>query len=128
MTRAASSGPSRPSRLRVSGGWAPNPHANGGRLLRPLRLPDFRAYAVPVDRPAVTVGEATRVVGGFLRDVLATNADQRNFRVVGPDETASNRLGDLFDVTGRAWLAETVDVDESLHLRPDLRSAVGLIV
>ena len=98
-----------------------NPHANGGRLLRPLRLPDFRSYAVPVERPGATVGEATRVVGGFLRDVMAANADQRNFRVVGPDETASNRLGDLFDVTGRAWLAETVDVDESLRLRPDGR-------
>ncbi len=98
-----------------------NPHANGGRLLRPLRLPDFRSYAVPVERPAATVAEATRVMGGFLRDVMATNADQRNFRVVGPDETASNRLGDLFDTTGRAWLGETVDVDESLHLRPDGR-------
>ena len=98
-----------------------NPHANGGRLLRPLRLPDFRSYAVPVERPAATVAEATRVMGGFLRDVMATNADQRNFRVVGPDETASNRLGDLFDTTGRAWLGETVDVDEPLHLRPDGR-------
>ena len=98
-----------------------NPHANGGRLLRPLRLPDFRSYAVPVERPGATVAEATRVMGGFLRDVMATNADQRNFRVVGPDETASNRLGDLFDTTGRAWLGETVDVDEPLHLRPDGR-------
>jgi len=98
-----------------------NPHANGGRLLRPLRLPDFRSYAVPVDRPGAVIGEATRVLGGYLRDVMAANADQRNFRVVGPDETASNRLDALFEVTGRAWLAPVSPVDEPLHLRPDGR-------
>ncbi|MGI9032450.1 MAG: phosphoketolase family protein [Acidimicrobiales bacterium] len=98
-----------------------NPHANGGRLLRPLRLPDFRSYAVAVERPAATVAEATRVMGGFLRDVMAANADQANFRVFGPDETASNRLGDLLDVTGRAWVAPTAPVDDALRLRPDGR-------
>jgi xylulose-5-phosphate/fructose-6-phosphate phosphoketolase len=98
-----------------------NPHANGGRLLRPLRMPDFRSYAVTVDRPAVTVAEATRVLGGLLRDVMARNAEERNFRVFGPDETASNRLDDLFDVTGRTWLAETADVDADLRLSPSGR-------
>jgi xylulose-5-phosphate/fructose-6-phosphate phosphoketolase len=95
-----------------------NPHANGGRLLRPLRLPDFRSFAVPVPHPATTVAESTRMMGTFLREVMRDNADQRNFRVFGPDETASNRLGDLFEATGRAWLGETAGVDEPLHLDP----------
>jgi xylulose-5-phosphate/fructose-6-phosphate phosphoketolase len=94
-----------------------NPHANGGQLLRDLRLPDFRDYAVEVPRPARTSSEATRVLGTFLRDVMAANAD--NFRVVGPDETESNRLGALFDVTDRAWMAEIQPGDE--HLSPDGR-------
>ncbi len=98
-----------------------NPHANGGRLVHPLRLPDFATYAVAVERPAATVAEATRVMGSYLRDVMVANADQRNFRVFGPDETASNRLGDLFDATGRAWVAKTAEVDEPLRLRPDGR-------
>jgi len=89
-----------------------NPHANGGELLRDLMLPDFREYAVDVARPATTFGEATRVLGGFLRDVIARNG--HNFRLFGPDETASNRLGDVFAVTGRTWQAATEPTDEGL--------------
>jgi len=94
-----------------------NPHANGGELLRDLRLPDFRAYAVEVPKPATTFSEATRVLGGFLRDVVRDNPD--NFRLLGPDETASNRLANVFEATNRAWDAETVPGDD--HLAPDGR-------
>ncbi len=94
-----------------------NPHANGGVLLRDLDLPDFRDYAVPVDEPGTTSSEATRVLGGFLRDVIARNGE--SFRLFGPDETASNRLGDVFEVTDRAWDAETKPTDD--HLAPDGR-------
>ena len=80
-----------------------NPHANGGLLLRDLNLPDFRKYAVKVEGPGTVSAEATRVTGSFLRDVMKGNMTSRNFRVFGPDETASNRLGDLFEVTGRAF-------------------------
>ena len=89
-----------------------NPHANGGTLLRDLVLPDFRDYAVEVLEPGTTSSEAMRVLGGFLRDVVSLNPD--NFRVFGPDETASNRLGDIFEVTSRAWSAETLPTDEGL--------------
>jgi xylulose-5-phosphate/fructose-6-phosphate phosphoketolase len=94
-----------------------SPHANGGLLLRALRLPDFRDYAADVEQPAKTSSEATRVLGSFLRDVMRLNAD--NFRVVGPDETASNRLGALFEVTNRTWQAELEPGDE--HLARDGR-------
>jgi xylulose-5-phosphate/fructose-6-phosphate phosphoketolase len=96
-----------------------NAHANGGLLLKPLHLPDFRAYAVPVPHPGTVVAEATRVLGGFLRDVMKDNLAARNFRVFGPDETTSNRLHALFEVTNRAWLAETLPEDD--HLSPDGR-------
>jgi xylulose-5-phosphate/fructose-6-phosphate phosphoketolase len=89
-----------------------NPHANGGLLLRDLVLPDFRDYAVEVEAPGTTTSEATRVLGGFLRDVTAANA--HTFRLFGPDETASNRLGGVFEVTGRTWVAETLPTDEGL--------------
>ena len=89
-----------------------NPHANGGALMHDLVLPDFRDYAVEVESPATTTSEATRVLGGFLRDVIAKNP--HNFRLFGPDETASNRLGDVFSVTGRTWYAETRPDDEGL--------------
>jgi xylulose-5-phosphate/fructose-6-phosphate phosphoketolase len=82
-------------------------------LLRDLELPDFRDYAVPADGHGVTTAEATRVLGGFLRDVMAENYAHRNFRVVGPDETASNRLGALFEATGRAWMAEAKPDDDA---------------
>lgn len=93
-----------------------NPHANGGALRRPLRMPDFAAHAVPVSHPGESKAEATRVMGAFLRDVMQANAASRNFRVFGPDETASNRLQSLFEVTDRAWNAETIPEDEHLAL------------
>ena len=91
-----------------------NPHANGGVLVKDLRMPDFREYAVDVPKPGVTSAEATRLLGSFLRDVMRLNEEERNFRVFGPDETASNRLGALFEVTDRAWMAETIPEDEKL--------------
>ncbi|MDO8369347.1 MAG: phosphoketolase, partial [Candidatus Nitrotoga sp.] len=94
-----------------------NPHTNGGMLLRDLRLPDFHDYAVAVDLPGSGIAESTRVMGGFLRDVMQKNRD--NFRVFGPDETASNRLGALFEVTDRAWMGLRYDFDD--HLAPDGR-------
>ncbi len=89
-----------------------NSHANGGTLLQDLLLPDFRDYAVEVDEPGKTSAEATRVLGRFLRDVIAKNPT--TFRLFGPDETASNRLGDVFSVTARAWDAEREPTDEGL--------------
>ncbi len=97
-----------------------NPHANGGALMRPLRMPDYAAHAVEVSRPGATDGEATAVAGAFLRDVAGLNADTRNFRVVGPDETASNRLQALFEATGRDWDALT-EADDDAHLSRDGR-------
>jgi xylulose-5-phosphate/fructose-6-phosphate phosphoketolase len=89
-----------------------SPHANGGVLLRDLVLPDFRDYAVEVGKPGTTFSEATRVLGAFLRDVIVRNPD--NFRLFGPDETASNRLDAVFETTARAWEAETLPTDEDL--------------
>jgi xylulose-5-phosphate/fructose-6-phosphate phosphoketolase len=94
-----------------------NPHSNGGLLLRDLELPDFRNYAVDVPTPATTSSEATRVLGVFLGDVIDRNPD--NFRIFGPDETASNRLGAVFERTNRAWDAEMRPGDD--HLAPDGR-------
>ncbi len=91
-----------------------NPHANGGQLLKALMLPDFRNYALTVSHPGQAVGEATRCMGGFLRDVMTCNSDAKNFRVFGPDETASNRLSALFEVTDRAWQAKILPEDENL--------------
>ncbi len=107
--------------LAPQGQWrmGSNPHANGGQLLRDLKLPDYRDYAVAVTSPGHSLGESTRVMGNFLRDVMKRNMDNKNFRVMGPDETASNRLGALFDVTDRAWMAETLPEDD--HLSPDGR-------
>jgi xylulose-5-phosphate/fructose-6-phosphate phosphoketolase len=89
-----------------------NPHANGGALLEDLHLPDFRDYAVEVDKPGTTSSEATRVLGAFLRDIITNNGS--TFRLFGPDETASNRLGDVFAVTARAWDAARESTDEGL--------------
>jgi xylulose-5-phosphate/fructose-6-phosphate phosphoketolase len=91
-----------------------NPHANGGLLLRDLDLPDLRDYAVALSQPGQTTAEATRVTGRFLRDVMKRSAAARNFRVVGPDETVSNRLDALFEATDRAWTAERIPEDEHL--------------
>lgn len=94
-----------------------NLHANGGLLLQDLRMPDYREYAVDVPRPGQSDAESTHVMGTFLRDVMKLNME--NFRVMGPDETASNRLQDLFQVTDRAWVADTYPYDD--HLAPDGR-------
>jgi xylulose-5-phosphate/fructose-6-phosphate phosphoketolase len=93
-----------------------NPHANGGLLLKDLKMPDFQDYAVEVSKPGTVVAEATRVMGSFLRDVMKRNMINRNFLVFGPDETASNRLGALFEVTGRRWVAATISEDDHLSL------------
>jgi len=96
-----------------------NPHANGGLLLRDLRMPDFRDYAVKVPRPGAVDAEATRVQGGLIRDVMKLNADLANFRVFGPDEIASNRWNAVFEATDRCSTAEILKTDE--HVSPDGR-------
>jgi xylulose-5-phosphate/fructose-6-phosphate phosphoketolase len=95
-----------------------NPHANGGVLLRDLKMPDFRNYAIKVEA-GKTIDEATRVMGKLLRDVMKFNLDTQNFRLFGPDETASNRLADVLSVTDRTWVAETLEYDD--HLAADGR-------
>jgi xylulose-5-phosphate/fructose-6-phosphate phosphoketolase len=94
-----------------------NPHANGGELLKDLRLPDFRDYGVAVAKPGTTTSEATRVLGEYLRDVVKANPN--SFRIMSPDETASNRLGAVFEATNRAWDAQLIPGDD--HLAPDGR-------
>jgi xylulose-5-phosphate/fructose-6-phosphate phosphoketolase len=91
-----------------------NPHANGGEIMQPLSLPHFEDYAVAVPSPGTVRAEATRVLGHFLRDVMKLNLQKQNFRVFGPDETASNRLEALFEVTGKEWMAEVEEVDINL--------------
>jgi xylulose-5-phosphate/fructose-6-phosphate phosphoketolase len=93
-----------------------NPHANGGLLLRDLDLPDFRAYAVDLPAPGAVMAESTRPAGAFLRDVMKANATSANFRVFGPDETASNRLGAVFEASDRAFTGTILPGDE--HLSP----------
>ncbi len=96
-----------------------NPHANGGLLKRELKMPDYRQHAIDVPAPGAVDAEATRVMGGFLRDVVWMNADARNFRIMGPDETASNRLDAVFDVTERVWMEAVEPYD--VHLAQDGR-------
>jgi xylulose-5-phosphate/fructose-6-phosphate phosphoketolase len=96
-----------------------NPHANGGLLLEDLKLPDFRDYAVDISRSGRVEAEATRIAGQFLRDVMKRNLDNKNFRVMGPDETTSNRLNALFEVTDRVSTAEILPADD--HVSPDGR-------
>ncbi len=96
-----------------------NPHANGGLLLRELVLPDFRTYGVEVETPGATSSEPTRILGTMLRDIVSLNAGARNFRIFGPDETESNRLGAVFEVTDKQWAAEIEPVD--VHLAADGR-------
>ncbi|NMG07220.1 phosphoketolase family protein [Brasilonema sp. UFV-L1] len=91
-----------------------NPHANGGLLLRDLRMPDFRNYGVEVSEPGKVISEATKVTGKFLRDVMKRNLESRNFRIFGPDETKSNRLDAIFEVTDRTWEAERYPYDVNL--------------
>ena len=96
-----------------------NPHANGGLLLKDLGLPDFRAYAVSVTKPGGVMAESTRPTGMFLRDILRANAPSANFRLFGPDETASNRLGAVFEASDRTFTGEILETDD--HLSPDGR-------
>jgi xylulose-5-phosphate/fructose-6-phosphate phosphoketolase len=96
-----------------------NPHANGGILLRDLIMPDFQDYAVDVPAPGAANAEDARVLGRFLRDVTQLNANQRNFRLLGPDETVSNRFDAVFEVTERQWEVDTIPIDD--HLAPDGR-------
>ena len=96
-----------------------NPHSNGGLLMRELDLPDYTTYAVKVDRPGARQSESTTIMAEFLRDTLRASAQQRNFRIFGPDETASNRLSHVFEATDRAWDAERLPYDD--HLAPDGR-------
>jgi xylulose-5-phosphate/fructose-6-phosphate phosphoketolase len=96
-----------------------NPHANGGILLRDLRMPDFRDYAVKVSQPGRVETESTRIMGAFIRDVMKLNWDQHNFRVFSPDETTSNRWGALFEVTDRCSTADVIPIDD--HVSPDGR-------
>jgi xylulose-5-phosphate/fructose-6-phosphate phosphoketolase len=91
-----------------------NPHANGGELLQPLSMPHFHDYAVAVPEPGAVRAEATRVLGGFIRDVMKLNLGKANFRLFGPDETASNRLEAVYEVSGKEWMAETQAVDMNL--------------
>ncbi|MCC5621618.1 phosphoketolase [Nostoc sp. CHAB 5715] len=96
-----------------------NPHANGGLLLCDLKMPDFQKYAVDVLKPGQAIAEATQVAGKFLRDIMQLNQESRNFRIVGPDETVSNRLGAVLEVTDRDWAAQILPEDD--HLSPDGR-------
>src|SRR5262247_2581391 len=91
-----------------------NPHANGGLLLKDLVMPDFRTYAVPVAKPGTGTAESTKVLGAFLRDVMKLNQDAGNFRVFGPDETASNRLDALYQSTDKIWMERLLPTDENL--------------
>ena len=91
-----------------------NPHANGGGLLQDLVMPNFRDYAVAVPQPGSTDAEATRMMGGFVRDVMKLNLATQNFRIFGPDETASNRLDAVYAVSGKAWMADIEDNDTNL--------------
>jgi xylulose-5-phosphate/fructose-6-phosphate phosphoketolase len=91
-----------------------NPHANGGLLLRDLNMPDFRDYEVAFSKPGTEPLEATRILGKFLRDVMKLNAGAQNFRVFGPDETASNRLDAIYETTGKIFMEPTRDTDEHL--------------
>ena len=95
------------------------PYANGGLLLKELKIPDFKKYAIEVKKPGNQRAEATRILGSFLRDIMKLNWKERNFRVFGPDETASNRLGALFDITDRTSSAKILKSDD--HVSPDGR-------
>ncbi|MBA3815251.1 MAG: phosphoketolase family protein [Parachlamydiaceae bacterium] len=97
-----------------------NPHANGGALLRDLKMPDFRDYAITIAKPGQMIAESTRILGSFIRDIMKLNMGSRNFRVMGPDETASNRLEALFEVTGRTFNGKIYSTDDE-YLDPEGR-------
>lgn len=97
-----------------------NPHANGGLLLQDLKMPDFRDYAVQVSKPGDSTEESTKILGSFLRDIMKMNKEASNFRVMGPDEILSNRLGNLFEATDRVWMERVIPEDD--HLAPDGRA------
>ncbi len=96
-----------------------NPHANGGEVMQSLSMPSFRDYAVSMSGPGTVDAEATRILGYFLRDIMKLNLSKKNFRIFGPDETASNRLDAVYDVAGKEWMASVEEVDT--HLTPDGR-------
>src|SRR5690606_22860202 len=96
-----------------------NPHANGGLLLRDLRMPDFREFAVDVPTPAGAIAESTKVLGTWLAEVIRRNPD--NFRIFGPDETASNRLQAVYEATSKQWNAQILPEDADDHLAPEGR-------
>ncbi len=96
-----------------------NPHANGGKLLETLRMPDFRKYALKVPRPATERAESTRQLGHLMRDIFVNNSKEANFRLFCPDETNSNRLGNVFDVENRCFVGKTISIDD--HVSPDGR-------
>jgi xylulose-5-phosphate/fructose-6-phosphate phosphoketolase len=96
-----------------------NPHANGGQMMHDLKMPDFRKYAIDIKSPGTVTAESIRSMGAFVRDIMKLNWERRNFRVFGPDETASNRLGALFDITERVSVAEILKTDD--HVSPDGR-------
>lgn len=96
-----------------------NPHANGGQVLHPLAMPDFRKVGIRVERPGTQIAEATVIMGAFLREVMRINWEKRNFRLFGPDETSSNRLSKVFDITSRTSVATILDTDD--HISPDGR-------
>ena len=110
-----------PAELAPKGGrrMGASPHANGGTLLKDLVMPDLRDYAVKVPKPGDAVAEATRIMGGMLRDVMKLNAESKNSPVVGPDETVSNRPGALLEVTDKVFMEEVLPTDD--HLSPDGR-------
>ena len=91
-----------------------NPNANGGLLLKELKLPDFRKYGITISSPGTDKAEATKILGGFLRDVIALNSGERNFRLMGPDETVSNRLTEIFETTNRVFMEKIIEGDEYL--------------
>lgn len=96
-----------------------NPHTNGGLLLKDLKMPNFRDYALKIGKPGVEFGESTKVMGYFLRDIMKMNQQNHNFRIFGPDETESNRLSALFEVTDRTFMGEILQTDE--HISPNGR-------
>ena len=102
-----------------------SPHANGGLLKRELCLPDFRTYAVDVEKPGSSQAEATRVMGSYLRDVVHLNAESRNFRLMGPDETSSNRLDNVFEATDRVWMEGIEPYDVHLARQGRVREVLS---